>query len=108
MRWFKFEKENDDRWYVVLPEWEGDKADLEMVFGADVMLDIIAQCKFEVEVGLSLEEIDEFKMHLKYLYDEVGGAWYKLQSDLHSFEVWLCEVTLFVFGYYPKNIYICY
>jgi hypothetical protein len=26
-----FVKEEDNRWYIDLPNWEGDKADLEMV-----------------------------------------------------------------------------
>jgi len=34
-RKLKFYKEADERWYVELPEWEGSKADLEMVAGAD-------------------------------------------------------------------------
>jgi hypothetical protein len=30
-RMFKFYKESTGRWYVDLPEWEGEKAEIEMV-----------------------------------------------------------------------------
>jgi hypothetical protein len=44
---------------------------------------------------------------IKKAEDEFG-AWYKLHSDdqLFNFEVWLCPVTLFVFGHYPEKLYI--
>ncbi|MFN4885339.1 MAG: DUF6717 family protein, partial [Bacteroidota bacterium] len=32
-----------DRWYIDLPEWSGPRANLEMVAGADTMLDVFAQ-----------------------------------------------------------------
>jgi len=58
METFKFEKESDNKWYVVLPEWEGEHWELEMVMGADTMLDILAQGESEVYASLSLEPID--------------------------------------------------
>ena len=36
---FDFERWEDGRWFVILPEWDGDQDDLEMVEGADKMLD---------------------------------------------------------------------
>ena len=43
MRTFRFNKEEDNRWFVDLPEWEGEKDELEMVLGADMLLDIISK-----------------------------------------------------------------
>ena len=43
MRNYKFYKEETGRWYVDLPEWEGEKAELEMVLGADTFLEILSQ-----------------------------------------------------------------
>lgn len=106
MNIFKFEKENNGRWYVVLPDWTGSKEDLEMVRGADTMLDIIAQGDFEVYVTISEKEFTSSKFMLSYIQDREGGADYLLTSDLYQFEVWLCEVTKFVFGYLPKRLYI--
>ena len=51
----RFYKEGK-RWYVDLPEWMGTKADLEMVFGADTMLDIISNKGSEVKLNISLTE----------------------------------------------------
>ena len=40
---------------------------------------------------------------------ELGeGAWYSMDSYLgiaYQHEMWLCDVTKFVFGYFPKVIY---
>ena len=53
IRQFKFYKEETGRWYVDLPEWEGEKDELEMVAGADIFLEILAQDEPEVYVTLS-------------------------------------------------------
>ncbi len=62
MRRFRFYKDELNRWYVDLPEWEGDQAELEMVCGADTMLDILAQGDGEVRLTLSLEPIETFSV----------------------------------------------
>lgn len=36
-----FEKWEDGRWFVVMPEYDGDQEDLEMVDGADDLLDFL-------------------------------------------------------------------
>src|ERR1041385_9193711 len=53
-RRFKFYREIND-WFVDLPEWEGDKTDLQMVAGADSMLDIISQGEDSVWLTISTE-----------------------------------------------------
>lgn len=106
MRTFKFEKEQDNRWYVVLPEWEGDKEYLEMVCGADVMLDIVAQGEWHTYLTISDKKFDNPRFTLTFNRDEADGGWYNLKSDMHEFEVWLCHVTKFVFdGSLPKILY---
>jgi hypothetical protein len=108
MRDFKFYKENSGRWFVELPEWEGSKDDLEMVCGADLMLDILAQGDCCVDVVLSTEKNNSHnhKFELSFLREESEGAWYKLTGEFHEFELWLCYVTKFVFGNLPVKIYI--
>jgi hypothetical protein len=105
MRRFRFYKDELNRWYVDLPEWEGDQAELEMVCGADTMLDILAQGDGEVRLTLSLEPINDPKLVLHFNREEAGGAWYDLKSDLFEFEVWLCHVTRWIYGELPKTIY---
>ena len=101
-----FEKEHDNNWYVVLPEWDGDHSELQMICGADTMLDIISQGELSVRIVISELPIDRYNFKLDYDYDENGGAWYKLSSNLHNFNVWLCHITKFVFGHLPMTIYI--
>ena len=105
MRHFKFEREEDNKWYVVLPEWEGDHAELEMVCGADQMLDIFAQGENEVYLSISLEPTENGIL-LEFDLDEAEGGWYNLKSDLFEFPIWLCHVTKFVFGYLPEKMWI--
>lgn len=104
MKSFKFVKDIDTRWYIDLPDWDGLRSELEMVCGADTMLDILAQGEDVVNLTLSLEPFDHtFELHfIKY---ESGGGTYLLTHPNHSFEVWLCHVTEFVFGHLPTVIY---
>lgn len=106
---FTFEKMIDDRWFVVLPEWDGDKDDLEMVLGADTMLDILSQGDNKISITIATEPSEDyiFKLTKKDKNCNEGGAWYDAHSDLFDFEVWLCHVNKFVFGDHPEFIYIC-
>ena len=45
-----FYKEETNRWYVDLPCWSGLKEDLEMVEGADLMLDILSNYTNSISV----------------------------------------------------------
>jgi hypothetical protein len=115
MRTFKFYKEADSRWYVDLPEWEGPKADLEMVAGADSFLEILAEGEGKVDVILSVTPFagaDTLTMSRLGRIEgwELGsGAWYDLNQyksiSFDGLEMWLCDVTKFVFGDFPKEIY---
>jgi hypothetical protein len=115
-RQFKFYKEETGRWYVDLPEWEGEKEELEMVAGADIFLELLSQGEETVNVTLSTVEFEgSERLEMKYLGRleswELGtGAWYKLISYMgleFELDVWLCDVTKFVFGCFPENIYFC-
>ena len=101
-----FEKESDDKWYVVLPEWEGDHAELEMVSGADTMLDILAQGESKKSLIMSDEKM-ESNLELTYVDDCCDGANYLANSFyIQDLPVRLCHVTEVVFGDLPKMIYI--
>jgi hypothetical protein len=101
-------------WFVDLPEWEGTKSDLQMVMGADTFLDILSQGENEVYVTLSTEPF-EYCGVLDYIFlgrlegPELGeGAWYSLREYMgldFNLKMWLCDVTKFVFGDFPKQIY---
>jgi hypothetical protein len=112
MKQYEFEKDPDGRWYIVLPEWTGDRGDLEMVCGADTMLDIMAQSEFKITLLLSLSYLPNTEQTVLDLLgesDEVGGGFYMMDTykDVtYNLNMWLCDVTKFVFGYMPKVIYV--
>ena len=81
VREFKFYKD-EGGWFVDLPGWEGTKADLAMVSGADTMLDIISQGENDIMVLLSTEEFDGSN-RLEFLREspEMGeGSWYLMKT----------------------------
>ena len=105
----KFYKEETGRWYVDLPEFlaaGGEKADLEMVFGADTWLDILSNQGKAVEIEISSDE--ELDNHLILTNIDESGACYKAETFegvRYDHVVWLCPVTIFVFGKFPEKIY---
>lgn len=111
MKRLKFYKESDNRWYIDLPEWTGSKADLEMVAGADSMLEYMAEGEGRVWLVLSEQEFENAdKLEFLRLATEIeNGAFYKIDKyrgiDV-GLEVWLCDVTKFVFGDFPKTIFL--
>ncbi len=114
MRNFKFYKESNNQWYVDLPEWGGSKEDLQMVAGADLFLDILAQGQNTVDVILSDTYFNNCEvLEMKYLGRiecwELGeGAWYELKTYMgieYRLDMWLCDVTKFVFKDFPRKIF---
>lgn len=106
-----------DKWYIDLPSYPGDKADLEMVLGADLFLDHLANLQNEIYLELStLSVFSRNVLHLIKLANDIGnGAYYECFyyesnsgfGDLPKyFKMWLCDVTKFVFdGRFPDQIY---
>lgn len=110
-RKLKFYKEADERWYVELPEWKGSKADLEMVAGADTMLNYMSEGEDHVNLHLSEEYFDGCnKLEFIRMATEIGnGAHYIMKSYAgieFNLNLWLCDVTVFVFGKMPTYIYL--
>jgi len=94
-------------WYVVLPEWTGDKSELLMVQGADTFLDFIAAGKSKVGVDVETEtpaKAVEGWLTLILEKQTAGGGDYRVLGLEHK--MWLCAVTKFVFdGKLPKKLY---
>ena len=111
MKRLKFHKESDNRWYVDLHEWTGSKAELEMVSGADSMLEYMAEGEEQVWLILSEQEFENAdKLEFLRLATEIeSGAFYKIEKYRGikiGLEMWLCDVTKFVFGDFPKTIFL--
>ena len=68
-----FEKWEDGRWFVVLPDYDGDQEDLEMVDGADKFLDVLTTDNLYVNLRISLEyDPDMYHLHLFKHYELCG------------------------------------
>lgn len=108
---YRFYKDLENKWYIDLPHWTGHKDDLEMVMGADLMLDILSQGEDTIHISFNINEPDLYRIKLVSTMDGLAdGMTYTSHwnNDLNvsNFEVWLCHVTKFVFGYFPNIIYI--
>ena len=114
MQRYLFKRQSGD-WYIDLPEYlraGGKREDLQMVAGADEILDFYAGNNSSVSM---LIDTVPFKgadrLHLLSTADPQleGGAYYAVYTSegksIHG-QIWLCGVLLFVFGEIPENIYI--
>ena len=96
-----------DRWYIDLPEWKGPKANLEMVAGADDLLDFLSRGVDRVNVTFADEKI-EGGFALKHTSGGVYDVDMATDRDTSAApkSIWLCDVTKFIFnGVYPDTIY---
>lgn len=120
---------DDDTWYVDFPEWPWRRENLAMVCGADKMLDILSNYGTRVKLLVKPKQEAYDSENWKKMYAEgwkelkqqrsslTGGAFYTtkglpnftrtnpITKKLEERTVWLCPVTLFVLGHYPKYIY---
>jgi hypothetical protein len=127
-----FNREEEDRWFVDFPNWPWKKGNLEMVCGADKFLDLLSEGKDRVSViaKATSEKLDEaeFQQLMQDGWHELsqtqssltGGATYTvrgnkaeqfmrqhpLTGESMARTLWLCPVTLFVVGRYPKYFYV--
>lgn len=102
------------KWFVRLPDYPGHYSDLEMVLGADVMCDMIDTHDIGyITVIVSTEPSENQFTTKEYTLDfvnsttsngEQDGANYRMRE--YKLDVWLCNVTKYVFGEFPATIYI--
>jgi len=100
---YRFNKE-EGRWYIDLPNWTGGKAALEMVAGADTLLDKLSNNGETVLISLSTEDKcpEGYETLKRIVKTPPNGCMYHLGIK----PVWLCDVTKFVFdGIFPKRIH---
>ena len=101
-----FEKWEDGRWFVVLPDYVGDQVDLEMVDGADAFLDFLTEDGLYVTVEVSLEDLgDDAITLILAAHDAIGGTYQVEKLQEFKNDVWLCNVVHFLFGEHPEMIY---
>ena len=100
---YTFNKE-EGSWYIVLPTWTGPKAALQMVAGADTLLDVLSNNGTTVDISISTDKEcpQGFQTLKRIIKTPPNGCMYHLGFS----PVWLCDVTKFVFdGKFPKRIH---
>lgn len=103
----------DGRWFADLPhflEAGGTEDDCEMVAGANDWLDILSGYKDSVTLEISPNTPLQEQLHM-YSSDEFGATYiaHEYKEETINHQLWLCPVTLFVFGEYPAvlNYRVC-
>jgi hypothetical protein len=113
MRTYRFYKD-EIGWFIDLKWFPFNRAHLAMVCGADDLLDKISNGFKEVILEISTKPIKNYDDVLKRVqkFGLMNGAVYapeheRLETLIFEGQslLWLCPVTLLVFGHYPKNIY---
>lgn len=107
----QFDHEDDGCWYIHYPEWPFNHHNLMMVEGADDMCEALSDDGkvTHVEV-IPSDKRRDMKGYIELEQKDhslTGGSTYEVHN-LPGFThtVWICPVTLFVLGKYPKFIYL--
>lgn len=107
----QFNHEDDGRWYVDFPGWPFDHHNLMMVAGADKLCAFLSDddkfARIDVIPANREENHPGYAKLVQQDHSLTGGSTYMV-TGLEGFEreIWLCPVTLFVLGRYPKYLYI--
>ena len=99
-----FEKWENGKWFVVLPDYDGDQEDLEMVDGADEFLDYMTKDGLYVNLDVSLDENPGYYFLKLEVHDEIGGTYITNYGNFRK-DIWLCNVVHYLFGEHPEIIY---
>ena len=107
----QFNHEEDGLWYVDFPNWPFDHHNLLMVAGADEMCAFLSDDDKNTWVNvIPTNKEEDHPGYAKLIQKEhslMGGSTYEV-TGLEGFnrDIWLCPVTLFVLGNYPKYMYV--
>lgn len=103
---FTFEKKVG-KWFIVLPDWKGNLEDLQMVNGADTMLDILSRQQNDVTLKVWLSKPATPCIGISKIAQDGQGATYQVSGCAdYDGTIWLCNVTKFIFlGLHPQHIY---
>ena len=107
----KFDREDDGVWYIDFPNWPFKHHNLAMVGGADKLCTYLAQgapsVTVEVVATNHQKTLPGYGQLTKTGSSLLAGADYEPSGFAHfTHGVWICPVTLFVLGRYPKYIFI--
>ena len=96
------------KWYCEVPNFPKELFEHTlMVGGASKFLDYYARGRKRIAMKVKITNEENGNMGLvKNSSTLAGGAFYNDLSGSVNEEIWLCPVTLFVLGKYPRNIQI--
>lgn len=107
----QFNHESDGCWYIDFPNWPFSHHNLMMVSGADQLCAHLSDDNQFAYVSVIPTNSEESHPGYAELIQKnsslTGGSTYEV-TGLEGFsrDIWLCPVTLFVLGQYPKYLYI--
>ena len=107
----QFNHEEDGLWYVDFPGWPFSHHNLLMVNGADKMCAFLSDDDKHTYVDvIPTNKEEDHPGYAKLIQKEhslTGGSTYQVTGlDGFNRDIWLCPVTLFVLGEYPKYMYV--
>lgn len=107
----QFNHEADDCWYVDFPNWPFEHHNLMMVGGARKLCAYLSDDDVHTYVDVipsnKEEAHEDYAKLTRTEHSLSGGATYRVEGfGGFNHEVWLCPVTLFVLGRYPKYLYV--
>lgn len=105
LNFYKERTNTENQWYIDLPYWNGDKAELQMVSGADILLHIISDQYDNVSIDISLKIKHSYFCAIKLDKPCDCGAWYKTSIYGNVIEFWLCDVTKYIFAEFPNQFW---
>ena len=107
----------NNNWYIDVPNHTLEEN--QMVMGCDILLEFISKGKSQIIIEIELEQPQQYILHLHRNRIDYDGAYYTLVGSLYNeflnayisesnpiHEIWICNVTLDVFGYFPENIFV--
>lgn len=101
-----FEKYPDGKWFVIMPEYQGLHDDLEMVDGADKLLDALTEDNLYVNLEVTTKPEYFICSTLKLIsHDECGATYDVLDCPWFEGTIWLCNVVHEIFGEHPEEIF---
>jgi hypothetical protein len=107
---YNFYKEENGDWFIDLPIGMNGftKEDYQMVAGADVMLDIISNYTDKVTLMISTDYFEGSDILELLKIKQYGADYYvpSLGKRTIGMSIWLCDVTKYIFDYFPEEIYI--
>lgn len=108
MKTLSFYKTEQNEWFLDAPEYiehGGAPEELQMVLGADILLDTLADGKDGVRLEVSQEKTQWVNVlrRVDEIPTQVGKYYHDDQTETL---LWLCPVTTWVFnGVYPETIW---